>query len=55
MTVNRELHPLDVLEDLLGSAEFDHEILDPAAAAKIILDRLFDAGFAVVPITEDRQ
>lgn len=44
----RELHPLDVLIDLLGGADFDHEILDPEAAAKLILARLSDAGFSVV-------
>src|SRR5260370_30051148 len=44
----RELHPIDVLTDLLGGGDFDHEILDPAAAAKIILERLRDAGFQVV-------
>jgi hypothetical protein len=55
MSKGRELHPLDVLIDLLGGAEFDHEILDPAAAARIILDRLRDAGFKVVPAREDRS
>ncbi len=44
----RELHPRDVLIDLLGGADFDHEILDPAAAAAIILQRLSDSGFRVV-------
>jgi len=45
----RELDPLDVLIDLLGGADFDHEILDPEAAARLILDRLRDAGFEIVP------
>lgn len=44
-----ELTPKDVLIDLFGSAEFDHEILDPAAAADLVLDRLEDAGFMIVP------
>jgi hypothetical protein len=44
----RELTPKEVLEDLLGGAEFDHEILDPEAAAKIILRTLEDAGFTIV-------
>lgn len=44
----RELAPLDVLIDLLGGADFDHEILDPEAAAKLIVERLADAGFSVV-------
>ena len=47
--MTRELTPLDVLVDLLGGADFDHEILDPEAAAKIILQRLEDAGFEVIP------
>jgi hypothetical protein len=32
-----------------GGADFDHEILDPEAAAEIIIDRLRDAGFEIVP------
>ena len=44
-----ELTPKHVLEDLLGGADFDHEILDPKAAARLILDRLKDAGFEIVP------
>jgi hypothetical protein len=51
----RDLHPLDVLIDLLGGADFDHEILDPEAAARIILERLRDAGFEVLPITDGRS
>ncbi len=43
-----ELTPKDVLVDLLGGADFDHEILDPEGAAKIILQRLIDAGFEIV-------
>ena len=44
-----ELTPKHVLEDLLGGADFDHEILNPAAAAEIIIERLRDAGFEIVP------
>jgi hypothetical protein len=44
-----ELTPKHVLVDLLGGADFDHEILDPAAAAEIIIQRLIDAGFEIVP------
>lgn len=44
-----ELTPKHVLVDLLGGADFDHEILDPEAAADIIIQRLRDAGFAIVP------
>jgi hypothetical protein len=51
-----ELHPRDVLADLLGSGDFPAEVLDPEAAARIILRRLEDAGFEVVPTTrEDRS
>jgi hypothetical protein len=41
----RELDPIDVLADLLDSADFPAEVPDPVEAAKIILDRLRDAGF----------
>ena len=55
MAGNR-LDPLDVLSDLLGGADFDHEILDPDAAARLIIERLRDAGFSIVPIArEDRS
>jgi hypothetical protein len=45
----RELAPQEVLEDLLGSGDFPAEVLDPEAAARIIIQRLLDAGFAIVP------
>jgi hypothetical protein len=48
-----ELDPFDVLVDLLGGADFDHEILDPEGAARIILERLRDAGFKIVPADSD--
>jgi hypothetical protein len=51
---NRELDPFDVLADLLGSGDFDHEILDPDAAARLIIERLNDAGFSIVPTKRDR-
>jgi hypothetical protein len=44
-----KLNPLDVLIDLLGGADFDHEIINPEAAARIIIERLNDAGFRIVP------
>ena len=47
--MTRELDPIDVLDDLLGSADFPAEVQDPAAAASIILRRLEDAGFEVRP------
>ena len=43
------LDPRDVLIDLFGGADFDHEILDPVGATKLILERLRDSDFAVVP------
>ena len=43
----RELTPRDVLVDLFGSADFDHEILDPEQAAEIVIQRLIDAGFEI--------
>ncbi len=48
MSPARALDPRDVLVDLLGGADFDHEILDPEAAADLILERLADAGFCVI-------
>ncbi len=44
-----ELTPKHVLVDLFGGADFDHEILDPERAADIVIDRLRDAGFEIVP------
>jgi hypothetical protein len=51
---DQELDPLDVLADLLGSGDFPAEVLDPEAAARIIMERLTDAGFTIMP-TEDRS
>jgi hypothetical protein len=47
MAPGRELDPLDVLIDLLGSADFPAEVLDPEAAAPIFIQRLDDAGFQI--------
>jgi hypothetical protein len=47
--MSSELTPQAVLEDLLGSADFPAVIVDTRAAAWIILRRLFDAGFEIVP------
>jgi hypothetical protein len=44
----RELTPKDVLIDLFGGADFDHEILDPEAAADLVIERLKDTGFEIV-------
>jgi len=54
MTTGKELDPRDVLADLFGGAEFDHEILDPERAAEIVIQRLRDAGFEIVS-AEDRS
>jgi hypothetical protein len=43
-----ELAPQHVLTDLFGSADFPAEILDPEHAAAIVIQRLIDAGFAIV-------
>ena len=44
-----ELTPRDVLIDLFGGADFDHEIMNAAAAADLVIERLRDAGFEIVP------
>ena len=46
---DNSLLPVEVLTDLLGSEDFPAEVLDPEAAAQIILQRLAD-GFRVVPL-----
>jgi hypothetical protein len=49
MSGGKELTPYQVLEDLLGSPDFPVVILDTAKAARIIIHRLEDAGFEIVP------
>jgi hypothetical protein len=44
-----ELTPRHVLTDLFGSGDFPAEVLDPAHAADVVIQRLLDAGFAIVP------
>ncbi len=44
-----ELTPKHVLVDLFGSGDFPAEVLDPVDAAEIVIERLFDAGFAIAP------
>jgi hypothetical protein len=51
----RSLTPKEVLVDLFGGADFDHEILDPKAAAEIVIQRLIDAGFKIVAQEQDRS
>jgi hypothetical protein len=51
--MSRELHPREVLADLLGSGDFPAEVIDPEAAAEIIIQRLEDAGFKIAT-REDR-
>jgi hypothetical protein len=38
-----------VLADLLGSGDFPADVIDPDGAAQIIIERLIDAGFEIVP------
>jgi hypothetical protein len=47
--MSSELTPKRVLVDLFGGADFDHEIMDPVAAADLVIERLRDAGFEIVP------
>jgi len=44
-----ELHPREVLADLLGSGDFPAEVLDPERVAEITMQRLIDASSEVVP------
>jgi hypothetical protein len=44
-----ELTPQHVLTDLFGSGDFPAEIIDPEHAAEIVIQRLIDAGFEIVP------
>jgi hypothetical protein len=44
-----ELSPMHVLTDLFDSGEFPAEVLDPVHAAEIVIERLRDAGFEIVP------
>jgi hypothetical protein len=45
-----DLDPRDVLADLFGSGDFPPEILlDPLHAAEVVVQRLHDAGFEIVP------
>jgi hypothetical protein len=55
MMAGRELDPRDVLVDLLGGADFDHEILDPEAAADLIIARLADSGFVILDFKLNRE
>ena len=45
--MSRQLDPIDVLADLLGEEGF--EIADTRLAAVVIVQRLRDSGFSVVP------
>jgi hypothetical protein len=41
--------PQQVLADLFGSADFPANVLDTETAAEIVIQRLLDAGFEIVP------
>ena len=48
--MTRESDARDVLADLFGSGDFPPEILlDPAHAAEVVVQRLLDAGFEIIP------
>ena len=47
-----EMTPQEVLEDLLGSADFPVVIVDTRAAARIIIRRLEDAGFEIKAVSK---
>jgi hypothetical protein len=48
--MSSELTLRHVLADLFGSGDFPPEILlDPAHAAEIVIQRLIDAGFEIIP------
>jgi hypothetical protein len=47
--MTRELTARDVLVDLFGSGDFPAEVLDPEHAAEIVIQRLIDAGFEIIP------
>ena len=44
-----ELTPQDVLADLLGEPPFELQDQDTDHAAKLVIERLKDAGFEIVP------
>jgi hypothetical protein len=48
--MTREVTPEEVLDDLLGSADFPVAIVDTKGAARIILRRLEDSGFEVCAV-----
>jgi hypothetical protein len=54
MNQGRELLPEETLADLLGSEKFPAEIADTEGAAKLIIQRLIDAGFAIVAADDSR-
>jgi hypothetical protein len=54
MSKGRELLPRETIEDLLGSDEFPAEIADTEGAAKLIIQRLIDAGFVILSYDDPR-
>jgi hypothetical protein len=48
MTGPSALSPRDVLVDLFGGPDFDHEILDAGGAADIIIERLGENGMIII-------
>jgi hypothetical protein len=43
------LTPKYVLVDLFGGGDFPAEIIDPEHAADVVIQRLIDAGFKIIP------
>jgi hypothetical protein len=54
MSKGRELLPWETIEDLLGSEDFPSDIADTEGAAKLIVQRLIDAGFVVIAADDPR-
>jgi hypothetical protein len=50
----RELSARDVLADLFGSGDFPGEVFDTLRGAEIVIQRLLDAGFAIVDAKDVR-
>jgi hypothetical protein len=54
MNKGRELFPWETVADLIGSDEFPAEVMDTEGAAKLIIQRLIDAGFVILAANDPR-
>jgi hypothetical protein len=52
--MSRELLPHETIADLLAHDIPDVEIMDPEAVAKLIVQRLLDAGFVILSADDPR-